>query len=213
MKTEEKIAAAALKKAVEWVRGQIRKDRENRYSLLHDWTLPACRCDFWPDDIGAWESPLLRIVRNAPAVVTVTVKAYTSTAEDNICDGATLSPDNIPGIIPAALWHDPWYYRAPEDGLKTFEAVAELFGVSKRATRKWGDALFWSIARAGGCGWLTAQLYYLGIRAGYPLAKPFLAATAAALLAGGCAGCISQGDDGTFLDPSQFTPPTWEKVQ
>lgn len=212
MKTEKELATAALARAVEWVRGQIRRDRENRYSLLRDWTLPACRCDFWPDDIGGWESPLLRIHRNAPAVVTVTVKAYTSTAENNVCDGATLSPDNIPGIIPAALWHDPWYYRA-EDGLKTFEAVADLFGVSPRATRKWGDALFYAIARAGGCSWLTAQLYYVGIRFGYPLAKPFITALAAALLAGGCAGCISQGDDGTFLDPSQFQFPEWEKVQ
>lgn len=212
MKTESAIASAALERAVKWVRGQIRRDRENRYSLLRDWQLPAAFCSFWPDDIGGWETDLLRIERVAPAVVRVTVKAYRSSAEDNICDGATLSPDNIPGIIPAALFHDPWYYRRA-GGVKTFEALAELLGVSPRVTRKFGDALFYAIARAGGCSWLVAQMYYIGIRIGYPLVKPFIVAALVAGLAGGCAGCVSQGDDGTFVDPGDFVPPTWEQVQ
>lgn len=202
-----------LAAAVAWVREQIRRDRQNRYSLLHDWTLPPCVCSWWPDDLAAWESDLLRIHRNAPAVVTITVKAYRSTAADNICDGATLSPDNIPGIIPAALFHDPWYWRDPRDGLKTFEAVAELVGVSRRSARKFGDNLFYAIARAGGCPRAVAAAYWLGIRIGYPIVRPFLAAALAALLVAGAAGCIAQGCDGTFLDPSEFQPPQWEKVQ
>lgn len=211
MKTEI-IAADALLRAVNWVRWQIHKDSQNRYSLLRDWKLPACRCSWWPDDLASWETPLLRIVRNAPGVVVVTVKAYHSTASDNICDGATLSPDTLPGILPAALFHDPWYYR-DKDGLKTFEALADLCNVKRRVARRFGDVLFRSIARAGGCSWIVAELYYIGIRVGYPVVKPFIAAALVALLAGGCAGCISQGDDGTFLDPSTFTPPAWEQVQ
>ena len=39
-----------------------------------------------------------------------------------------------------------------------------------------------------------------------------LSIAAAALLAG-CCGCVSQGDDGTFVDPSRYEPPAWEKVQ
>ena len=206
--TAEAIAAGALERAVEWVRGQIRKDRDNRYSLLRDWTLPAARCSWWPDDLATWETPLLRIERQAPGVVVVTVRAYHSTAEDNICDGATLSPDSIPGILPAALFHDPWYYRGP-DGLKSFEALAELVGVSRRTARQFGDALFWSIARAGGCPRLVAWLYYAGIRVGYPLVAPFLSALLAVLLAAGAAGCIAQGCDGTFLDPTEYTPPLY----
>ena len=216
MNAESRIAAAALKRAVEWVKKQVRKDRENRYSLLHDWRLPACRCSFWPDDIGHWETDLLRIERNAPGIVSITVKAYQSTAEENICDGATLSPDDIPGILPAALFHDPWYCRDARDGMQTFEALAFMLGVSSRTTRKFGDALFYSIARAGGCNRFVAACYYAGIRIGYPLVKPFLSALAAFLLAlavGGCAGCVGPGDDGTFLDPSEFQFPTWEKVQ
>lgn len=210
--TSEIIAADALRRAVEWVRGQVARDRENRYSLLRDWQLPAAFCSFWPDDVGGWETDLLRIERVASGIVRVTVKAYHSTAADNICDGATLSPDTLPGILPAALFHDPWYYRRA-GGVKSFEALAELLGVKPRVTRQFGDALFYSIARAGGCSRLVAWLYYAGIRIGYPIVKPFIAAAIVALLAGGCAGCIGTGDDGTFVDPSQFTPPTWEQNQ
>lgn len=211
MTSTDLIAADALRRAVEWVRGQVARDRENRYSLLRDWQLPAAFCSFWPDDIGGWETDLLRIDRVASGIVRVTVKAYHSTAADNICDGATLSPDTLPGILPAALFHDPWYYRRA-GGVKSFEALAELLGVKPRVTRKFGDALFYSIARAGGCPRLVAWLYYAGIRVGYPVVRPFIAAALVALLAGGCAGCIGTGDDGTFVDPSQFTPPAWEQV-
>jgi len=205
MSTSETIAAAALARAVEWVRTQIVRDRENRYSLLRDWTLPAARCSWWPDDVASWESPLLRIERQAPGVVVVTVRAYHSTAADNICDGATLSPDQIPGILPAALFHDPYYYRSA-DGHKTFEAIAVACGVSSRTARRFGDQLFRSIARAGGCSWIVAELYYIGIRVGYPLVRPFIVALlAAGLLAGGCAGC----SDGTFIDPTEYTPPLY----
>jgi hypothetical protein len=239
---------AALVAAVAAVRGAIRRDRRNRYSLVRDWTIPPCSCTWWPDDLAHWETPLLVIERVRDSVVRVTVRAYTSTAADNICDGATLSPDSLPGILPAALFHDPWYcrrrvpvfdpaatyevgdlvqregrvYRQVAEGVwepatapKTYEDLAAGIGVSPRTVRKFGDALFYSIARAGGCPRLVAWLYYAGIRVGYPVVRPFLAdALLAALLAGGCAGgCISQGDDGTFLDPSQFDPPTWERVQ
>lgn len=210
--TSDLLAPDALLRAVNWVRGQIRKDRENRYSLLRDWRLPAAVCSFWPNDLAHWETPLLCIERQAAGVVVVTVKAYHSDAENNVCDGATLSPDKLPGILPAALFHDPWYYRGP-DGLKTFEALAELIGIKRRVARRFGDALFYSIARAAGCPWIVARLYYAGIRIGYPVVKPFILAALVAGLAGGCSGCVGPGDDGTFLDPSQFTPPQWEQVQ
>ena len=201
----EILAADALRRAIDWVRGQIVRDRLNRYSLRRDWTLPAARCSWWPDALPLWESPLLRIERMAPGVVRVTVRAYTSSAADNVCDGATLSPDTIPGILPAALFHDPWYYRGP-DGRKSFEAVADACLVSRRTARRFGDQLFRSIARAGGCSWIVAQLYYLGIRIGYPIVRPFIVAlVAAGLLAGGCAGC----SDGTFIDPSDYHPPLY----
>ena len=38
-----------------------------------------------------------------------------------------------------------------------------------------------------------------------------VAALLAALLFAGCS-CISHGDDGTFVDPGEYKPPIWEKV-
>lgn len=213
MTAEAKIAAAVLKPAVEWVRGQIRRDRENRYSLLRDWTLPAVRCSFWPDAVTGWQSPLFRISKLDRGVVSITIKAYQSTPEDNICDGATLSPDTPPGILPAALFHDPWYCRLPKDSAKQYEILADALGVPRKTLRKFGDALFYSIAVAGGCPRWLAWTYHAGIRIGYPIVKPFLAAVLAAFLAVGCAGCVSPGDDGTFVDPGDYQPPAWEQVQ
>lgn len=209
---DAKLAAAVLKPAVEWVRGQIRRDRDNRYSLVRDWTLPAVVCSFWPDSLAGWQTPLFRISRLGNGAVSITVRAYQSSAEDNICDGATLSPDTIPGIVPAALFHDPWYYTAPGDKQKQYELLAAEIGQPASVLRQFGDALFYSIARAGGCPRVVAWMYYIGIRVGYPIVKPFIAAFLAASLAVGCAGCVSPGDDGTFLDPGDYQPPAWEQV-
>lgn len=212
MKTEAKLAAAVLKPAVDWVRGQIRRDRENRYSLLRDWTLPAVRCSFWPDALSGWQSPLIRISRLSTGVVSITIRAYQSTAGENICDGATLSPDSIPGILPAALFHDPWYCEVAGDAKKrrTYELLADEIGVQRKTLRKFGDTIFYSIATAAGCPRIVAWLYYAGIRVGYPVVKPFIVALVLASLAAGCAGCI--GTDGRFLDPGEYDPPTWEQV-
>lgn len=160
MKTDFIILAAALRPAVEWVRGQIRRDRENRYSLLRDWTLPAAVCSFWPESLSGWQSQLVRISRLEKGAVSITVRAYQSTKDENICDGATLSPDTIPGILPAALFHDPWYCETDGKGSRrTYEILADEIGVSRRTLRKFGDRIFYSIATAAGCPRLVAWLY------------------------------------------------------
>jgi hypothetical protein len=211
-RTELALAASVLKPAAEWVRCQIRRDRENRYSLLRDWTLPAVRCSYWPDAVTGWQTPLFRISKLDRGVVSITIKAYQSTEDDNICDGATLSPDRLPGILPAALFHDPWYCRLPKDSAKQYEILADALGVPRKRLRSFGDNLFYSIAVAGGCPRWLAWAYHAGIRVGYPIVKPFLAAVLAAFLAVGCSGCVAPGDDGTFLDPGDYQPPEWEQV-
>ena len=144
--------------------------------------------------------------------MSITIKAYQSTADENICDGATLSPDTIPGILPAALFHDPWYCEVAGDAKKrrTYELLADEIGVPRKTLRKFGDAIFYSIATAGGCPRIVAWLYYAGIRIGYPIVKPFIVAAILASLTAGCAGCI--GTDGRFLDPGDYQPPAWEQV-
>lgn len=204
--------ASILVPAVAAARAAIKRDRANRYSLTADWTLPPTRCSFWPSGLAAWDSPLIHVAERGAGVVQITVKAYQSTQEDNVCDGATLSPDRIPGILPAALFHDPWYCRVGKDKRKTYELLADEIGVPRKRLRAFGDALFYAIARAGGCPWLVARLYHAGIRLGYPVVAPFIAAAIAALALGaGCAGCI--GTDGQFLDPGEYQPPAWGQNQ
>jgi hypothetical protein len=210
MNAEAAIRAAALRPAVGWVLGQIKRDRENRYSLLRDWTLPATVCSFWPDALSGWQSPLFRISRLSRGVVSITVRAYTSTEDENICDGATLSPDTPPGILPAALFHDPWYATLPGDAARQYEILADEIGVPRRTVRRFGDRIFYSIATAAGCPRIVAWLYYAGIRVGYPIVRPFIVAFLAAFLSVGCAGCL--GPDGRFLDPDTYTPPAWEQT-
>ena len=217
MTSEAKALAAAIRPAIGWIREQIRRDAANRYSLLADWSLPACRCSWWPDSIPVWESDLFRIERVAPGIVAVTVRAYESTAERNVCDGATMSPDTPAGVLPAAIFHDPWYFRESDEEPRQYELVARACGVSARKAKRFGDVLFYAIGTAAGGSRALLRCYYLGIRIGTPLyhlLKPFLAvAVAAGLLAGGCTGCIGPGDDGTFIDPGLYVPPLVEKVQ
>ena len=216
MTSEAAALAAALKPAVRWVRDRIRADAANRYSLLEDWPLPAAFCSWWPDSIPVWESEFFRIERVAHGVVAVTVKAYESTAERNVCDGATMAPDSPEGVLPAAIFHDPWYYRENDDAPRQYELVARACGVSARKAKKFGDVLFYAIGTAAGGSRLLLHCYYWGIRVGTPLyhlLRPFFAlAVAALLLSGGCSGCISQGDDGTFLDPGRYAPPSYAKT-
>ena len=136
MTSEAKALAAAIRPAIGWIREQIRRDAANRYSLLADWSLPACRCSWWPDSIPVWESDLFRIERVAPGIVAVTVRAYESTAERNVCDGATMSPDTPAGVLPAAIFHDPWYFRESDEEPRQYELVARACGVSARQALK-----------------------------------------------------------------------------
>lgn len=200
---------AALAITVGWVRKQIAKDAANRYSLLADWTLPACRCSFWPDAVDEAETALFRISRLERGTIQITVKAYTSTAERNICDGATMSPDTVRGVLPAAMFHDPWYYadESAAERRRQYEIIADSIGAKARELRRFGDRLFYSIGRAAGGSRLALSAYYYGIRIGYPLyrlLKPFLVAAVASSLG----GCVGGGcGDGSFLDPGQYTPP------
>lgn len=221
MKTSvESISAEALAAAIKWGRKQVKRDVDNRYSLLHDWQLPAALCTFWPLSAPETvETPLIRAHRVADGVIVLTVRAYESTAERNICDGCTMSPDTVRGVLPAAIFHDPWYYADESEGSKDtrrqYEIIADEIGVKRATLRKFGDRLFYSIGRAAGGSFLALHLYYYGIRLGYPLyrlARPFLAIIVAALLSGGCAGCILPGEDGTFLDPPLYAPPDFVQL-
>ena len=180
---------------IRFIGGLIAKDQSNRYSLLSDWHLPKTKCDFW-SETGVYDSELFHIepVQGEPGWVRITIKAYISTKEKNICDGASMSPDSPKGVLDAAIMHDPAYYQ-DESGLREFERIALFCGVKSKVVRKWFDNLFATIVEAAGGKVWIARTYYRGIRTGYPVynffrpvIKLFLVAMFAVALSG-CGGC------------------------
>lgn len=187
------IAAAAGKEMIRFIGGLVAKDQANRYSLLSDWHFPRTKCDFW-GDAPAYSSSLFWIspIPDEKGWVRPVVRAYESSKEHNICDGATFSPDSPKGVLDAAIMHDPAYYKG-EDGKREYEKIAEHCGVDPEVVRKWFDNLFPTIVEAAGGKVWQARAYYRGIRTGYPvfdllrpLIKLFCCAVACAMLASGC---------------------------
>lgn len=181
----------ALQAVAATVAGVVRRDLANRYGLEAPFTLPPVSCDWFPAG-GAFENRLVRIVPadGKPGFVSLTVKPFRSTEEDNIFDGATLAPDAPFGetaVLTAALVHDVLYCVKDE--------LAAFAGVKERAVRDFADTLFREIllllARRP---WL-ARVYFLGVRIGYPfftagkaVRRWFLALAAAFVMLGG-SGC------------------------
>ena len=203
------IARQAVKAAIPYIKAQIRRDAENLYSLKEDWKLPAINRalrDYGDEAFRIWWD----WDRERSFVV---VRAFESTREDPICDGASLAPDKVLGVdfVPAALFHDRWYGR--------MEAIAKAWGWGVADMRKLGDEIFASIVYAeNGSGPVVrflASTYYHAVRAfgglyhkhGGKLRNLVLAILAAAVFAG-CAGCV-----GSIFDPEDgYAPPVWEKV-
>jgi len=190
-------ALTAGMEAIRFVGGLVARDQANRYSLLTDWHLPKTKCEFWGGS-GVYESELFRIEPvGVEQRVRITIKAYHSTKEHNVCDGASLSPDSPKGVLDAAIMHDPAYYQG-EDGLREFERIALFCGVKAKVVRKWFDELFGTIVEAAGGKRWVARTYYRGIRAGYPvynffrpLIKLVFVLAFCALLSGCGGGCQS----------------------
>lgn len=198
----EKLIAGALKLA----KHAIEKDAANRYSLLVDWTFVIFR------KLPEFENELFKIEPFAEGDASwLTVKAYTSTAERNICDGATFAPDTPHGVIEGTLFHDPWYL--------CMEAIAKAWGWKRGDVRKLGDDIFAGLIIANGGSKKTARLYYNGVRYGgggilnriWHAVKRLLAALAISLAVGGCNGCLAPPEN--VIDEGTHTPPKWEKVE
>lgn len=208
---------AAIVVGVETIRfigGLIAKDQSNRYSLLTDWHLPKTKCEFW-GGAGTYDSELFHIepVGVEPRV-RVTIKAYHSTKEHNVCDGASMSPDSPKGVLDAAIMHDPAYYQG-EDGLREFERIALFCGVKAKVVRKWFDNLFGTIVEAAGGKPWVARTYYRGIRTGYPIYNFFrpviklFCVFVFCVALSGCGGC--QNYEYLFDRDEEYVPPNVEK--
>lgn len=123
-----KVLALCGKKIV----SAIKKDFNNRYSLTEDWLLPPVKVD-----LPEYDDDFISIAPLGNGTSLIMVYAYQSDAQHDYCDGASLFPDKVRGVLPAALFHDMWYLR--------MEAIAKAWGWKVSKVRKLGDQILASI--------------------------------------------------------------------
>lgn len=176
-----------------------RKDRDNRYSLLQDWTLPDLKLD-----LHSYDGPLIRVSPIGEGRVRITVKEYSG----DTCDGATHAPDGLRGVMEGVLFHDPWYTEVP--------AMARHWGMPEEEVRQIGDTIFSTIMLRAKAKNIVARLYfnavwYLGgIWRSIKHRLPIVIIALALATLTSCSGCLSPPD---HSDPaSPYTPPVYEKT-
>lgn len=180
----------------------VKKDLGKRYSLLEDWLLPPVAMDL-PEYDDGWIS----IMPMGDGTTLILVYAYTSDKDHDYCDGASLFPDNVKGVLPGAIFHDIWYER--------MEAIVDAWGWSVSKVRKIGDQIFASIMMEEGANKAVVNLCYWPIRwfggvfheiMKIKLIKKLIviAAVLFALSAGGCVHSVfAPGGD------IPYTPPVY----
>lgn len=203
-----RIAKKVFQIGVEYARARLERDADNRYSLKEEWVLPLIDCKgLLPP--GEFEDDVMHIDSDGVRAL-VWFSPYESSRENPECDGASCVPDVLLGIDlrPGAAAHDPGYRR--------MKKIAEAFGVPQRKVRKFLDNVFTSVTLAENGGRplarTVATLAHWGVRLFggiYHRAKKddkALALAIAALLLGGCGGCV----DTSFIEPGDYTSPILE---
>jgi hypothetical protein len=207
--TPQQLAAIGIRAA----RAAYQRDRDNRYSLLEPWPLPAILRDLPP-----YCGPLVRFEPVGPGRTRLTVLPY----DGDICDGASLAPDWPAGVVPAALLHDPLYGEIP--------AIARAWGWTEDQVRQLADEIFgdvlrrWRVERkttrlgrwAAASRFGLAATYYSAVRHAGGLFRAHakrlpLLAVVACLSLSGCGGCLLPPP---ILDPAEpLQPPVYEKTR
>ena len=220
-KAEKEAALAILKGCLAKLKALVKADAANRYSLREPVTFPPSLFPGWDScEKYAGEIVVIEPTDN-PNAVLLTLNAYESTTEKNICDGASMSPDTPKGVREAAIMHDPVYLERWQ--IAEHLASRGKFQSSKdaeRAVRRWADGLFRQIVEAEGGSPFIGWAYYRGIRFGFPLyqiIKPFIRAVVlvafgvavAGAAGGGCA--MPEDAPGHFVGDwdSIYTSPAW----
>ena len=135
-----------------------------RVSLIEPWELGVQPFPINGDGL-AYESSLLRVETGPlPGLCRLQVLTYESTPSANVCDGPSWAP-HLRNAVAASAFHDPAYIER--------RAIAAAFGLDESAVRKWADCLFYRIMRGLGSRFPVPQLYYGGIRVGYPIFRLF----------------------------------------
>lgn len=207
--TEEyarKIAKVLIEKGGDYVKAALEKDAANRYSLKQTWYLPLLDAQGMP--AGEYHGPIINLISDGEWVQ-VWLNPYESTAENNICDGASRFPDVFLGVDlrPGAAFHDPFYIE--------MDAIATALGCDVAIVRKFGDDAFTSVNLAENAGKplveTVSTMVHWGVRlAGGIYHKRHLAtAVVAAILLAGLSGCVATA----FDNPADYESPKIEKVE
>lgn len=124
-KTMAVAAIRYLPKVVAW----IDQDQAKRFDLLEPWELHLV------DELPA----TYHGKRFSASGHTLQINPYASTDSDAVCDGNTLSPEEMLGIptVIGSLAHDPLYGE--------LEEFAAAMGGSVRKARKWADQIYGNI--------------------------------------------------------------------
>lgn len=186
----------------------IRRDLDNRYSLIEPFQLPPVSCDWWPE--RTFDNELLRVTPDSdhPGHILILVKPFVSTKERNIFDGATLAPDAPFGekaVLTASLVHDVIYFCGGE--------LATFAGVEDQRVRDFADTMFREMLDLLCRRRWLAWAYFLGVRLGFPwfqaAKKAVKGLVCASMVAGGllalsgCAGCqwpLTGDGNGHFVE-------------
>lgn len=184
---KEELMKKAFSAAISFVKKQIEKDQNNRYSLLAEWKLPTINCSGICDPFS-WEGEYFRITKVSETSISIIVKPYHSSDEHPICDGCSLSPD-LRGCIEGAIFHDPWYIE--------MEQMSKETGISVDSMRKLGDVIFANIAKSIRGDGVISRVYYSAVRffggiyhSGKKHALSIILAIAVSLVwCAGCSGC------------------------
>ena len=208
--TEEyarKIAKILIEKGKDYIKASLEKDAANRYSLKETWYLPLVDAGGLP--AGEYHGPIINVLCDGEWAQ-IWLNPYESTAENNICDGASRFPDVFLGVDlrPGSAFHDPWYIE--------MEDIAKTFGCDEAVVRDLGDNGFTSINLAENDGKrfvkTVSTMVHWGVRiAGgiYHNAHKGGVAVAVLLASLALAGCVGT----SFDDPGGYTSPVIEKVR
>lgn len=188
----------------------LEKDLSNRYVLNKDWVLPS----FPIEDlaISNKHKDLLRKLEDSPIVVgklaiyvrydRLSMTIFKFSKKELSVDGATGAPDNLPGVVEAAMFHDVWYIY--------MELIAEWTGIPRKVIRKIGDQVFGNLIYVYGkktvAAKITSQIYYAGVRAFGGVAHWVGRLFVVLLIVVAISGCLAP------IDFDDITAPDIEKV-
>lgn len=178
----------------------IRKDQQNRYSLLEPISYPPMRCDMFFSAFQ-YEDDYLKIDAIDDSHIQVTIKPFDGLSA-NIWDGTSLYPDADKPVFYASLLHDVLYWD--------MRLIAVSTGKEECDIRHFADVAFANLCDKYGSNKIKNRLIYTILRFGgglYHWINKIIAISAIIYVFGTMEGCQYP----TILDEDPPTPK-YEKV-